>query len=152
MKEDNVTVVEEHSQCCYELCTHKALIRPRPALSGDVCVEHWLQSIGQDQKVPFLGTGIGQVLMTKEQEALLTALEYGPKSLQIVHGNDKRYTMLVRGNRVVYTQDRKYNDLETDPPVLKCVFDIMLRLIPHESDIQDGGIKIWLQKARGGKW
>ena len=97
---------------------------------------------------PFLGTGLGQVLMTKEQVAFFPDHGISPKKLQRKYGNDDRYALLIQGNTVVYTQDRRYNDLESKPPVLRCIFDIITRLLPHESMAQDGGIKIWLK----GKW
>ena len=146
----NVTIVKKHNECCCGLCKHKGILytKFKSGLWGDVCVEHWLQDIDPEQKAPFLGTNIGQILMTEEQVAFFPAHVMSPKDIQRVYGSDERYNMLIRGNRVVYTQNRQYLQIETDPPVLKCVFDIMTRLIPHESDEQDGGIKIWLK----GKW
>lgn len=153
---NNVTIVQEHPKCCCHNCRRKALIDARFYTGpwGHVCVEHWLsKAIDPDsRKVPFLGTGIGQILMTKEQEQFFPDHQRSLRVLQNDYGNDDRYVLLIHGNTVVYTQDRNYDDLETRPPVLRCVFDIATRLLPLESDLQDGGIKIWLAKARGGDW
>lgn len=147
-----VTVIKKHPTCT--LCSPKgtkALLHVRLGKTNTwcyLCMEHWLQDIKHGQEAPFLGTNIGQVLMTKEQVRFFPDHWISPKKLQRKYGNDARYAMLIRGNTVEYTQDRSYTALETYPPVLRCVFDIMTRLIPHESDLQDGGIKIWLK----GKW
>ncbi len=119
---------------------------------GNVCLQHWLESISLEHEGPILGTGIGQFLMHDKDVPVFSFQGHTINTCQAMFGNDERYTMLVRGNTIVKTETRQYKTLEEQPDVVSCIFDIQTRLIPHESDRQQGGIKIWLQKARGGHW